>query len=306
MEFRHPTPAHAPRPPTQELPAVYLNGPLCNFFAYVGERPFAGEPVARFVAPPPTDALHLLLPERWAAFVGNDGVGVGVFHPDVSTFAVMRWNGSNATLARCDGGGTADDDVTAYVSPQTLELLDADITYAYNFSLVLGTVADVRAYAAARHSSGTMRTPADYVFDFDRQHWTATNAVFGAPPRPGSPGLRVTMPAADPQLLGPTEVWHAADAPVIHIEATYPPPQHDTRAQLFWLRRGAAAFTEADSVAFDVVADGSRRAYAVNLAAAPPPANYTGAISALRFDPVGAGAPGASVVVHRISWRDGP
>lgn len=296
-------PPRSPIGGPQELPAVYLNGPLCSLYAYTGDNAFAGEPPTRFVAPPPTAALRLLVPERWAAFVGDDGRGVGLWHPDVSTFAAMRWNGSNATLARCDGGAGTGDDVTGYVSPQTSELLDADIAYAYTFALVLGTVADVRAYATAQHAAGRMRAPGDYVFTTDRQHWTATNAVFGAPPTAASPGLRVTLPSDDPQLVGPLEVWLAGAAPTIYVTATYPPPQHDETAQLFWLRRDAAGFSAADSVSFPIVADGAPHSYAVNLAAAPPPANYTGVIVELRFDPVGAGAPGATVVVHSVSWR---
>lgn len=271
----------------QELPAVFTVGTLCQQYGYVGTQPFV-EPVTQLPLQPFTGETHpLYMIEHWLAYIGADGYGVGVFHPTLVNFGTMYY----APATPCTGGPY--NDTTGYIAPWTLEMLDWNIEYTYNFSLIYGDVQTIRAYAQAR-MAGVPPSP-QYVFAKDRQHFWYTNAqdvwpVLGA--------LNVSMPIVDPQVIGPLDYWPAADVPIIYITASYAPSQHDNQAQLFWQRNDTSGFTADNVVNFDVTLDGAWHTYAVNVGGE---AGYNGTITRLRLDPVVSGQPGAYVLIACIS-----
>jgi hypothetical protein len=167
-------PDHTAYPPFgQELPAVYVTGELCELWAYVGDAPWTSAPPQEFIPPSPqAGGITLRTPEQWIAMLQpGGGPGVGLWHPESTVFASMRYNSS---FTGCVGG--AYDDVTGYISGRFNEILDWDITYAYNYSLVWGDAAAIRAYAAAKAVSGQAQPGPNYDFSNDRQHFTPGNA----------------------------------------------------------------------------------------------------------------------------------
>ena len=86
---------------------------------------------------------------------------------------------------------------------------------------------------------------------------------------------------------------------MLYVTAAFGAAQHDTLAQLYYLREDMpGGFDAAHVVNFDVQADGAWHTYAVPLAGA---FEYSGAIVQLRLDPVTAGQPGAWVNVSSIA-----
>jgi hypothetical protein len=157
---------------SQELPAVYVTGAACELWAYVGDAPYSAAPAQQFVPPPPQDGITLRASEQWIAMLQpGGGEGVGLWHPSTTVFGSMRWNSS---FVGCVGGPY--DDVTGYISGRYDEVLDWDIAYAYNYSLVWGDVAAIRAYAAAKAAAGQANPGPDFDFSRDRQHFTPVNA----------------------------------------------------------------------------------------------------------------------------------
>jgi hypothetical protein len=277
----------------QELPAVYVTGELCALWAYTGDAPFTGAPATQLVPPDPTHGVTLRVPEQWLAFTGPDpgAPGVGLWHPSSTVFAAMRWNSS---FSGCVGGPY--DDVTGYMSARFAEVLDADITYAYNYSLVWGSVDAIRGYAAGKAAAGASTPGLPFSFAADRDHFTAAGGANSTWPVVGFAHL--PLPGPDPNWVSGFAWWDAESAPTLHVTAAYSPGQHDTTAQLFYQTAAMPPGFDADHVVtFSIIDDGDWHSYAVPMAGG----NYSGVIVGLRFDPVVAGAPGAWVNVSCIS-----
>jgi hypothetical protein len=158
------------------------------------------------------------------------------------------------------------------------------------------------------------------VFSGTRAHFSPVNANSSI----GDAWVTIDMPANDPQWLSGYAWWTAASVPTIYVTAAYGTTQHDSLAQLFFLREDMLGFDvsrlhaplacdlffrELDLphpslwqaqhvVNFVVLPDGAWHTYTVHLAGAP---GYNGTIVQLRFDPAVAGAPGAWVNVSRIA-----
>lgn len=276
----------------QELPAVYVTGAACELWAYTGDAPYSGAPAERFVPPSPqSGGVTLRAPEQWVAMLQQGGApGVGLWHPSTTVFASMRWNSS---FSGCVGG--AYDDVTGYISGRYDEVLDWDSRYAYNYSLVWGDVDEIRAYAAAKKVAGQARPGPEADFSAGREHFTPVNCLSAV--EPGH--VTLDMPGPDPQWHSGFLWFEASDVPALYVTAAFGAAQHDSLAQLFFLREDMAnGFDAAHVVSFDVQADGAWHTYVVPLAGA---FEYSGAIVQLRLDPVEAGQPGAWVNISRIN-----
>ncbi|MBI4904609.1 MAG: hypothetical protein HY820_13290 [Acidobacteria bacterium] len=265
----------------QELPAVYTNGPWHRLFTYDGERPFTGAPLRQVVQNPSPPWASWQATENWAALVDEQGFGLGVFHA-----GVMRFLGG---FHGRPGSGGAKDDATGYIAPVQREILDHNIRYAYEYKLIVGSLAEIREYVYAHRPP---RTP-DFVFHRDRQHFSYTNATDTGMPVRGH--LRIAVDSTDPYVVSPPLHFNAADVPKLYIRAAY----HTSRAQaqLFW-STPSRGFSEAQSVRIGATNDGVMRTYEVDLSANP---SWSGIITGLRFDPVDNGVPGDFVDLRFIS-----
>ena len=212
--------------------------------------------------------------ESWAALLDAGGSGVGVIHPGITRYAY--------------GAGFLAPVATAVLYPGEAS------AYRDESTIVLGTAAQIRAYAAAHHPD--LRP--DFQFtDGDPRGWSRWSAQPSPAP---SAGLSMAPTGDDPQFLGPDEWFRTADVPTLYIRGAW--HTHDTLAHLYW-RGPAEPFVEQRSVQFRVVDDGLMHTYAVPLSGQPL---YTGAIAQLRLDPVCCSESNALVDLASVSWRADP
>ena len=129
---------------TQELPAVYTNGPWHRLFTYAGDKPFDGDELRRidhpFTAKNPW--AHWQATERWAALVDDADWGLGVWNPDC-----VRLSGG---FVGKGGRGGPKDGETGYLAPNRDEVLDHDLVHEYEYALVLGDLKAIRAWVYAQ------------------------------------------------------------------------------------------------------------------------------------------------------------
>jgi len=269
---------------SQELPAVYTNGPLHRLMSYVGDKPFTGGKPARIPrVQKPWDRFEAT--ECWTALVNDAGWGLGVWHP-----------GRYRTLggfAGKPGAGGPKDNPTGYISPLHSEILDHNITYEYSYVLILDTLANIRKYV---YANAKRPSPPNWIFKSDRQHWIYRNAIDTGWPIKGH--LHVMLDKRDPHMLGPVSFWRAKDAPKLYITAAF--KTRATHSHIMWRTGGPDGRGFGRNVtALKIVGDGKYRTYVANLSASP---NYKGSIMQLRFDPVPHGAKGDYVKVRRITF----
>ena len=267
----------------QEQPAIYTCGPWHRLMTYTNDRPFTRGAVAQIPAKFPWSGWNAT--ENWAALLDETDFGVGIWEPDTFNF-IGGFYGK-------PGAGGPKDDPTGYIAPLQNEILDFNITSEYSYTLIVGRLEDIRKFVYQH--SGKTTTP-DYQFKHDRQHWYYHHASDTGWPIRGQ--LEVQLEGNHPQLLGPAGFWQAEDAPRLFIQAACKVSQ--PRARIFWSRWDNPAFSESQSVNFEMIPDGKFRTYEVKLAASP---EYRGSITGLRFDPVPAGKPGEFIRIKTISSK---
>ena len=260
----------------QELPAVYTDGRLYRLFSYTGSEPFTNAPLTQIKNSGPPWA-YFNATENWSALVQDNDWGLGVFTPGAQ-FTIGGFHNA-------PGGNP-----TGYISPLHKEIIDYNIAYTYEYYLILGHLSDIRGFVY-QHRAANLP---DYHFSSDRQHFIYENASDTGWPITGK--LRVYLDQADPIIYAPVGLWKAADVPALYVRAAY--HSANTEAKIYWKNFGDANFTEAKSMSFGIISDCRYRNYVVNLAMSP---NYTGVITQIRFDPVGAGAAGNSVDIEALT-----
>ena len=257
----------------EQLPALHLASTLNRLVTYTDPEPFSGGTVTQLAAG--SQRTSVTAPESWAALVDASGTGVGVIHPGITRYDYAA--GFLAPVA------------TANLNPGS----DSALTLEDASTIVVGTAAQIRAYAVAHHPD--LRPDYQFTSD-DSRLWTRWNA---GPPSSTSSGF-AAVPWEDAQLLGPDE-WFASDAvPTLYVRGAW--HTHDTLAQIFW-RAPGGPFTEQRSVRFRVVNDGRMHTYAVPLSGQ---VLYTGLVAQLRFDPVCCLETSSLVDLASISWRPDP
>ena len=265
----------------QELPAVYTVGTLYRLFTYTGNAPFTGDVLTQIQRKGPPWA-YWNSTENWSALVDDDDWGLGVFVPG----AVLSVGGFHGTL----GWGGPTHSSTGYIAPLHTDLLDFDIVYEYEYTLILGDLlSDIRDYV---YSQAPQPGP-QHVFDRDRRHCVPRNLSDTSPPYSGF--WRLTLDSGDPQVVLPPGLWQAADVPRIYIHCAHH-TQND-QAEVFFA--GAdGSFSGDKRLPVTIIPDGKVRSYEVDLAAHPL---YTGVITRLRFDPVHTQACGDLVDLYAIT-----
>ena len=272
----------------QELPAVYTIGKLHRLISYTGDAPFSEQPPTEI--PEPASEVGqpqwttFFATEHWAALVDDDGWGLGVIHP-----GVVRFLGGFYGTAQ---NGGPNDDSTGYIAPVRQEILDHNIVYEYDYTLVLDTIENIRNEARKLSTSGAP----DYHFASDRQHWWFQNAQDTGYPIKGY--LRLKVAGNAPRMFGPEGFWDASDAPTIYIRAAY--HTKGKLAQVYWESATKPGFTADQKVSFAIEPDGMFHTYEVKLAASPL---YRGKIRRLRFDPLESGGAGEFVDIEFISAK---
>jgi hypothetical protein len=266
----------------QEVPAVYTTGRLRHVVSYTGDHPFTQEAATDVPATFPWTRWSAT--EGWSALVNDHGWGLGVVSPESEEFG-------GGFFGPAKDGSSADAQ-TGFVRPGFDEILDHNIVYEYSYTMVLGTVAEIRAVAA--HVHGADRRP-DFTFNKSREHWIYRNAADKGWPIRGY--LDIKTGSADPQMIAPPRLFAAATVNSIYVRAAF--LGQAGNAQLFWATRSDPMFSESKSVTVPVVTDGNWHVYRMDVAANPA---WSGAITALRFDPPPGGKAGSALIAS-VSWR---
>jgi len=199
----------------QEMPAVYTNGTWYRLVSYLGDQPFTGQPVTEIVKKGDGKGWpwrHYYTPENWAALLDDNGMGIGVFQPEVMTFG-----GGFHPHETFKGSGGEKDGQTGNISPTGTQILDHNIRWTYTSSLVLGSIDDIRSYA--KQNWKVVPRP-EWVFDHSRKYWYyAGNAYDTGYPIKGE--LDITFGGFGSYLISPVTYWKAEDAPVLEIEGSF-------------------------------------------------------------------------------------
>lgn len=131
----------------QELPAMYTNAFIPRLITYNGSNPFTNEPVVEYDASFDNSQIFPWIPgrfpatEHWAAFVNENDWGLGLINPAESVFL----GGFSTPDAK--GCGGPKDVPTGYIAPVSQHALPRDVTFTYEFYLVVGTVDYIREKA---------------------------------------------------------------------------------------------------------------------------------------------------------------
>lgn len=276
----------------QELPAVYANGEYYRLMTYRGNKPFTGDKLARI--PKKVGGgfpwEYWLATENWAALVNDDDWGLGIYKPNNSLFI--------GGFAGREGIGGTHDNATGYIAPLHTEILDHNITYEYDYSLILGSLDEIRGYAVKR---GKSVMPPDWKFKSDRQHWhyqaSGGKGTDAGWPIMGSIELDLGKPGM--AAMSPPTLWQAKDAPVLYLEAAFQTKR--TEAAVGWSNYNyedhIPVFEPGNHAHFEIIGDGEFRTYRVDLSAEK---SYRDALSYLYLKPVLQPEKGAWVKIKRI------
>ena len=122
---------HPPR--HQELPAVFIDYALPDLVYYKGDAPWTNAPLQRDVPGWPNEQRQT--DEHWAAFIGQDGRGVGVFFPGTNRITCYRHPGKPGPT----GGGCS------YFAPIQTMAITPGFRHDYRIHLMIGTPEEMRA-----------------------------------------------------------------------------------------------------------------------------------------------------------------
>jgi hypothetical protein len=264
---------------TQELPAVYTNGNYHNLVTYKGARPYSGDSVTYVrnenpVTSPSIRWAHWEATENWAASLNDKGWGLGIWCPGVQGISGGFYGDKHSARVG------SKDPATCYIAPNHREILDHNISYQYEYTLIVGTLKQIRSYVY-RHAKQKDALPS-YRFDHDRQHWVYENTRDAGWPITGEISVRLQKGAA---LLGPSCLWLAGKAPYLYIDAAY--HTKAPKGRVYWKTFEGKGYDDARSVQFDIVGDGAFHTYRIPLKNA---ALYKGSLTGLKIVPAVAGA----------------
>ncbi|MCL2623663.1 MAG: hypothetical protein FWD31_08370 [Planctomycetaceae bacterium] len=198
----------------QEMPALYTNGAWYKLMTYLGDKPFQNEPLTVIVDKNDGKGwpwCNFNTPERWAALIDDNGMGIGVYQAD----AIAMTTGFHGGDANKGHGGVKSGQ-TGYIAPLTRQILDHNITWGYETAFVLGTIDDIRGYAQNREAERGL--PA-WSFQDSRDGWFYGG---GAKDKgwPIAGALDIEFPAGG-KLIGPDTFLPINNALTLEIEAAF-------------------------------------------------------------------------------------
>ncbi|HNX56788.1 MAG TPA: hypothetical protein PKO30_14450 [Prolixibacteraceae bacterium] len=130
----------------QELPAVYPISALKNLYTYMGDAPFTNAPLNN----PEVVFLssgfwgrYANVSEHWMAFIDNTNWGMAVYNPKCENF--LAGMAGKPDKEATDGG-------TSYIAPVKKETLYKNSVYEYEYSIVVGSLGEIRNTIYRLHS----------------------------------------------------------------------------------------------------------------------------------------------------------
>ncbi|WP_018618190.1 hypothetical protein [Spirosoma luteum] len=239
---------------TQEAPCVYLNGPYYRFVTYGGASPFTNGTVSEFTD---RDVINRFGSENWIALLNVDGRGVGIYKPNEVRFA----SGGFGTNPRSGG----EFDVSSgYINSQPFLLIDHNGVHEFEYTLVVGSLNDIRQFAYAQPRPPTGPT---YKFTNDRLGWYFVNTRDQGWPVRGEMVVRwyrADSTKNDFRVISPLSFWRSTDVSKIYLDAAF--QTKGTVARLSWRKFDEVDFFDVPDryVDFPIVGDGQYRTYEIN------------------------------------------
>ena len=125
----------------QELPAVFMDLALTDMVYYSGDKPWSGEAVKKDRPGWPNEQRKC--DENWAAYVGPEGKGLGVYFPGSTQVTCYRHPGPKGPK----GGGCS------YFAPIRTMQITPGFEFEYEIYLTIGTVEEIRGRFGVRRKS---------------------------------------------------------------------------------------------------------------------------------------------------------
>jgi len=286
----------------QELPAIYTNGRWYKLVTYKGDRPFSGAEPTVLVDRDDGKGWpwrNFYTPEHWVALLDESDWGLGVYLPYACAFT-----GGFANRPKGTGGPEAAQ--TGYMGPTIREVLDHNIVYTYDYTLIVGSLQEIRDHV---YECEKNRALPHWEFKEDRQHWFSQNTTDAG--WPIKDGLRVDLGPGNATLVSPKTSWRAEDAPTLSLRAGFtttaksaelllqPYDRLDAGDWAQWGPEHGRRPKPAPPVVvdFEIEGDGRVRNLEIDLSANP---KYRGAMTQirLRFP----GGPG-SAMIHAVELK---
>ena len=196
----------------QELPAVYTNGEWYKGVSYVGKKPFTNDTLTELVTK--DDGLgypwlQFYPTENWSALVDDNNYGLGIYIATTGFSKIGFW------IADKKGVGGERDRQTGYVAPFAPEMLDHNIVYTYNYSLIVGQLDFIRGKAYEFNAEQSRRA---FSFEKDRDHFYYKNITDQGFPTGGC--LEFDF-APDGELKSPQLFMSNEDCKAIELEVAF-------------------------------------------------------------------------------------
>ena len=253
----------------QELPAVYTNAPYHRLVSYRGDKPFTNDTISvipnhNFPQTKTIEWAHWQATENWAANVNEQDYGLGIWNAAVQNFSGGFYGDDTFK-------GGSKDGATGYISPVNSEVLDHNIVYDYNYTLILGSLKQIREYVYLNRVSKQLP---EYAFKKDRQHWVYENTTDKGWPVRNNLVINLNKEAA---MISPYTFWKAEDAPILTFRSIY--SGKVTKARVYW-RSFNGGFEDQKSLEFTVIPDGKLHKYQIPL---KDSGNYKGMLTGLKI-----------------------
>lgn len=256
---------------TQESPCVYLNGPWYRMVTYDGMQPFTNAPVTEY---PENDRqmTNRYGTENWIALLNEQGRGLGLYRSREYQFRTAGFD-----LARIGGEFNAN---SGYINSDSFLQIDHNGVYEFEYTLVVGTITDIRQFAYAQPRPATVP---NYRFERDRQGWFFYNAEDRGWPIQNELNVkwqRQTTTKQNLALKSPFVFWRAADVPRLYVQAAF--KTNATTARLAWRIPGEPDIFDIATrvVDFPIIGDGQYRTYEIDMSGRP---GWEGIIQQIQF-----------------------
>lgn len=240
---------------TQETPCINVNAPWYRLVSYVGTQPFTNDAVSENTN---VEATPRYGTENWVAILNAQGRGLGLYKPNEFRFQ------TNGYPAAKRIGGEFDIE-SNYMNSSPFLLIDYNGQYEYEYTLVLGSLNDIRQFA---YSQPRPATVPNYHFSNDRLGWYYYNTRDKGWPIQNELNVRwqrFDTTKANFRVSSPLVFWRANDLPKIYIQAAF--STRATQARLVWRQPGDIDFYDIPEryVDFPIIGDGQFRTYEVTL-----------------------------------------
>jgi len=287
---------------TQELPAIYTNGPWYKLVSYKGQQPFSGAETTVLVTKGDGKGWpwrNFYSPEHWVALLDDNNWGLGVYLPGACGF-------TGGFAGKPKGKGGPKDSQTGYMGPTIREILDHNIVHTYDYTLIVGSLKEIRGHVYQREQN---RALPHWEFRENRQHWTYAKITDAG--WPIKDGLQFELGPKNAVLASPKTFWRAGDAPTLSLRASFKTSAdtaqlllqpHDDLDAGDWAQWGPTRAKRPKparpiAIDFPIQGDGQLRTYDIDLSANP---KYQGNMTQIRLQlPGGAGA----ATIHAVALK---